>query len=50
MLFRSDDAHVIDRLVRESPEEAYGQAFFDKLLAETEWALGEPERLARPRS
>jgi hypothetical protein len=44
-----DDAQVLDRLVRETPEEAYEQAFFDKLQAESDWALGSPESLARPR-
>jgi NAD(P)-dependent dehydrogenase (short-subunit alcohol dehydrogenase family) len=35
-----DDAHAIDRMVRESPEEAYEAIFFERLLAETNWELG----------
>jgi NAD(P)-dependent dehydrogenase (short-subunit alcohol dehydrogenase family) len=35
-----DDAHAIDRLVREAPEEAYEPSFFQKLAAETGWNLG----------
>jgi hypothetical protein len=34
------DAHVLDRLVREAPEEAYGEGFMQKLAAETSWRLG----------
>jgi hypothetical protein len=34
------DAEVLDRLVRERPEEAYGEAFMQRLLAETPWGLG----------
>ena len=34
------DAEVLDRLVREDPESAYGTEFMDKLRAETPWALG----------
>ena len=34
------DAHVLDRLVREFPEEAYEPSFMDKLRAEVEWGLG----------
>jgi NAD(P)-dependent dehydrogenase (short-subunit alcohol dehydrogenase family) len=34
------DAHVLDRLVREAPEEAYEPAFMEKLRAETKWGLG----------
>lgn len=34
------DAEVLDRLVRESPEEAYEPSFMEKLRAETAWALG----------
>jgi len=33
------DAEVLDRLVREAPEEAYGEAFMQKLAAETSWKL-----------
>jgi len=35
-----DDARVLDRMVREAPEEAYEAAFFEKLRAETNWGLG----------
>ena len=35
-----DDAHVLDRLVRENPEEAYEPSFFERLVAETNWQLG----------
>jgi hypothetical protein len=35
-----DDAHALDRLVRETPEEAYEPAFMERLLAETKWQLG----------
>jgi hypothetical protein len=31
---------VLDRLVREFPEEAYEPSFMDKLRAEVEWGLG----------
>jgi len=31
------DAHVMDRLVRSEPEEAYEQGFIDKLRAEGHW-------------
>jgi len=34
------DAEVLDRLVRENPAEAYETSFMERLLAETEWALG----------
>ena len=34
------DAHVLDRLVRAAPEEAYDPPFMEKLRAETDWALG----------
>ncbi|MAI27716.1 MAG: short-chain dehydrogenase [Spirochaeta sp.] len=33
------DAEVIDRMVRETPEEAYGTEFMERLLAETQWDL-----------
>ena len=33
------DAEVIDRMVRETPEEAYGTEFMERLLAETQWEL-----------
>ncbi len=35
-----DDAHALDRLVREDPEQAYEPAFMAKLLAATNWKLG----------
>jgi NAD(P)-dependent dehydrogenase (short-subunit alcohol dehydrogenase family) len=34
------DAEVLDRLVRSAPEDAYGEAFMQKLAAETSWKLG----------
>jgi hypothetical protein len=34
------DAEVLDRLVREAPEEAYGEAFMQRLQAEATWKLG----------
>jgi NAD(P)-dependent dehydrogenase (short-subunit alcohol dehydrogenase family) len=34
------DAHVLDRLVRESPEEAYEESFMEKLRSQTTWMLG----------
>ena len=34
-----DDAHVLDRLVREAPEDAYEPAFMEKLRAEAGWEL-----------
>jgi NAD(P)-dependent dehydrogenase (short-subunit alcohol dehydrogenase family) len=34
------DARVLDRLVRETPEEAYEQSFMDRVRAETPWSLG----------
>ena len=35
-----EDAQVLDRLVRENPEEAYEPSFMEKLRAETDWKLG----------
>jgi NAD(P)-dependent dehydrogenase (short-subunit alcohol dehydrogenase family) len=35
-----DDAHAIDRKVRESPERAYDLGFFEGLAAEIGWRLG----------
>ena len=35
-----EDAQVLDRLVRENPEEAYESSFMEKLRAEVEWKLG----------
>jgi len=34
------DAEVLDQLVRESPEEAYGQEFMDRFQSRTTWFLG----------
>ena len=34
------DAEVLDRLVRENPEEVYEPSFMEKLRAETDWKLG----------
>jgi NAD(P)-dependent dehydrogenase (short-subunit alcohol dehydrogenase family) len=34
------DAEVLDRLVREAPEEAYEPAFMEKLRAQANWRLG----------
>lgn len=36
-----EDAHVLDRLVREAPEEAYEPSFMQKLRAETDWFVPE---------
>jgi len=35
-----EDAQVLDRLVREAPEEAYEESFMEKLRKETDWGLG----------
>jgi len=35
-----DDARILDRLVRESPETAYEASFMERLLAEGTWSLG----------
>jgi hypothetical protein len=35
-----DDAHVMDRLVRGDPEQAYEPAFFQRLAEEAHWQLG----------
>jgi len=35
-----DDAEVLDRLVREDPEGAYSDAFYDRLTGSTDWRLG----------
>jgi hypothetical protein len=40
-----EDAHALDRLVRESPEEAYELSFMERLLSITQWQLGD---LANP--
>jgi NAD(P)-dependent dehydrogenase (short-subunit alcohol dehydrogenase family) len=34
------DAHVMDRLVREAPEDAYEPVFIERLRAEVPWGLG----------
>ena len=34
-----EDAKILDRLVRENPEEAYEASFMEKLRAETPWGL-----------
>ena len=34
-----DDAHVMDRLIREAPEDAYEPVFMERLASETSWAL-----------
>ena len=35
-----DDAHHLDEMVREAPEDAYTEAFREKLRARTQWNLG----------
>jgi NAD(P)-dependent dehydrogenase (short-subunit alcohol dehydrogenase family) len=35
-----DDAHALDRLVRELPEEVYEPSFIEKVQQETPWRLG----------
>jgi len=35
-----DDSQVIDRLIREAPEDAYEASFVERLQAETQWMLG----------
>jgi len=35
------DAAVLDRLVRETPEEAYEASFMERLLAQSTWAIGQ---------
>jgi hypothetical protein len=34
------DAEVLDQMVREAPEDAYGEAFMQKLQSRTTWFLG----------
>jgi len=34
------DAEVLDRMVREAPEEAYEQSFMERFRAQTGWAIG----------
>ena len=36
-----EDAQVLDRLVREAPEEAYETSFMEKLRTATDWKLGD---------
>jgi NAD(P)-dependent dehydrogenase (short-subunit alcohol dehydrogenase family) len=36
-----DDAEVLDRMVREEPENAYSLEFHDRLKASTDWRLGQ---------
>ena len=36
-----EDAHVLDRLVREDPEQACEASFAERLQAETPWQLGD---------
>ena len=35
-----DDAHHLDEMVRQAPEDAYTEAFLAELRARTEWNLG----------
>jgi NAD(P)-dependent dehydrogenase (short-subunit alcohol dehydrogenase family) len=35
-----DDAHALDRMVRQAPEEAYEPDFFDKFAAQAGWSVG----------
>jgi NAD(P)-dependent dehydrogenase (short-subunit alcohol dehydrogenase family) len=35
-----NDAHVLDKLVREIPEQAYEDSFFERLREEADWGLG----------
>ncbi|MFB0968999.1 MAG: SDR family oxidoreductase [Pseudomonadales bacterium] len=35
-----EDAHVLDKLVREAPEQAYEDSFFKRLQEEANWGLG----------
>ncbi len=37
-----DDAHIMDRMVRADPEQAYEPGFFQSLTEETRWQLGGP--------
>ena len=34
------DAEILDRLVRENPEEAYEPSFMEQFVAQADWALG----------
>jgi short-subunit dehydrogenase len=35
-----DDAHALDEMVREAPEQAYTQAFFDSMTKAVGWKVG----------
>ena len=35
-----DDAHLLDKMVRDAPEEAYRESFLERLRERTEWRLG----------
>ena len=35
-----DDAHRLDKMVREAPDDAYSEAFMTRLRAQQEWNLG----------
>ncbi len=35
-----EDAHILDQLVREAPEDAYEPSFIERLQSKTPWALG----------
>ena len=35
-----EDAHVLDRMVRETPEEAYEPSFYDRMAQAAQWRLG----------
>jgi hypothetical protein len=35
-----EDARILDELVREDPEGAYGQAFMERLVETANWGLG----------
>ena len=39
-ILAGDDAHVLDKMVREAPEEAHTEEFLAKLRERTEWHLG----------
>ena len=34
-----DDAHILDRMVRETPEEAYEAPFMERFVAASGWKL-----------
>ncbi|MEW6271479.1 MAG: SDR family NAD(P)-dependent oxidoreductase [Thermodesulfobacteriota bacterium] len=38
------DAEILDRMVRETPEEAYERSFFDRFAAAAGWQLPRPEQ------